>query len=173
MRLLSLFLIFCLGLFTACGGENTAAVEEAAVEAAQAAQQEAHDLMMEGHDRAMGMMGKITAAQKALQEQIDTEGIEASRKDLLTAAYEQLEDAHDGMMTWMGEIKPLDELRASMNNEAIITYLKEETADIAKVESDIMSAIAKANELLGVADHDHGDGADHDHDHGDGHDHKH
>lgn len=172
MRLLSLLLIFCLGLFTACGGEDTAAVEAAAVEAAEAAQQEAYDLMMEGHDRAMPMMGKVTAAQKALMEQIEADGVEDSRKDLLMAANEQLEDANDGMMNWMSEIKSLDDLRATMNNEAIITYLKEETADIAKVESNITAAIAKANELLGVADHDHGEGADHDHGDGD-HDHSH
>ena len=77
------------------------------------------------------------------------------------------------MMNWMSEVKSLDDLRGSMNSEAIITYIKEETEDITKVEADIMAAIAKANELLGVTDHDHGDGEDHDHDHGDGHDHSH
>jgi hypothetical protein len=166
-------MIFSLGLFTACG-EDAAAVEAAAQEAAEAAQQKAYDVMMEGHDRAMPMMGKIAAAQKAIMEQLEGEGVDEAKKELLMAANEQLEDANDGMMNWMSEIKSLDDLRASMNNEAIITYIKEETADIAKVESDITAAITKANELLGITDHDHGDGADHDHDHGDdGHDHSH
>ena len=173
MRLLSLLLIFCLGLFTACGGEDTAAVEAVAQEAAEAAQQKAYDMMMEGHDRAMPMMGKITAAQKAIMEQLESEDVDEAKKEVLTAVNEQLGDAEDTMMEWMSNIKSLDDLRATMNNEAIITYIKEETSVIVKVEAAINDATTKANEVLGVEDHDHGDGADHDHDHGDGHDHSH
>lgn len=136
------------------------------MEAAYSAQQTAYDAMMEGHDRVMPMMGNITAAQKSIQSALEAEGLDAGKADLLEAAFEQLEDANDGMMEWMSGLKSLDDLRANMDNDAIITYITEEAADIAKVEMSMLAAIGSANELVGS--HDHGDGADHDHD---GHDH--
>ncbi len=161
MRYLSLLLIFGLGL-TSCG-EDTAAVEKAATEAAQAAQQTAYDAMMEGHDRVMPLMGNITAAEEALKQQLEAADISEDRKDLLMAAYEQLEDANDGMMDWMKNLKSLDDLRGSMDNEAIITYIKEEAADIAKVETAMNAAIGAANELVGEHSHDGDDHSGHNH----------
>ena len=73
----------------------------------------------------------------------------------------------------MKGLKSLDDLRANMDNDAIITYIKEEAADVAKVETAMTTAIAAANELVGGGhDHDHGDGHGHDHGEG-GHDHNH
>jgi len=160
MRYLSLLLVF--GLFLTSCGEDTAAVEKAAMESARAAQQSAYDAMMEGHDRVMPLMGKITAAQRTIMEQLKgDETMEASRKEVLTAASEQLEDANDGMMEWMQNLKPLDELREKMDNEAIITYIKQEAADIAKVEMSMNAAIGAATEVVGEhAGHSH-DGHDH------------
>ncbi len=164
MRYLSLVLIFGL-FFTSCG-EDTAAVEKAAMEAAQAAQQTAYDAMMEGHDRVMPMMGKVMEAEKAIKGQLEAENLTDDRKDLLEAAFEQLEDANDGMMSWMKNLKPLDELRKTMENDAIITYIKEEAADIAKVETMMNAAIGAANELTGDHGHSHEGGGDHsDHSH--------
>jgi CheY-like chemotaxis protein len=165
MRYLSLLLVCGLYL-TSCGNADSAATEKAAMEAAYSAQQTAYDAMMEGHDRVMPMMGNITAAQKSIQSALEAEGLDAGKADLLEAAFEQLEDANDGMMEWMSGLKSLDDLRANMDNDAIITYITEEAADIAKVEMSMLAASGSANELVGS--HDHGDGADHDHD---GHDH--
>ncbi len=164
MRYLTLLFVFTLA-FTSCG-EDTSVAEKAAMEAAQAAQKEAYASMMEGHDRAMPMMGKITAAQKAIMAQLDAEDLDASKKDLLEAANEQLEDANDGMMDWMNGLKSLDDLRGSMDNDAIITYIKEEAADIAGVETAMNAALGAAADLLG----DHA-GHDHDHDDHSGHNH--
>lgn len=164
MRYLTLLFVFALA-FTSCGDE-TAAAEKAAMEAAYASQETAYQAMMAGHDRAMPMMGKITAAQKAIKAQLEAADLDPSKKDLLKAANEQLEDAHDGMMDWMSGLKSLDDLRGSMDNEAIITYIKQEAADIAKVETATNAALGSAAELLG-------DHAGHDHD-GHGHEgHKH
>ena len=69
MRYLTLLFVFALA-FTSCG-EDTAAAEKAAMEAAYASQQTAYDTMMAGHDRVMPMMGKITAAQKAIKAQLE------------------------------------------------------------------------------------------------------
>lgn len=164
MRYLTLLFVFTLA-FTSCG-EDTAAAEKAAVEAAQASQQTAYEAMMAGHDRVMPMMGKITAAQKAIMAQLEAEDLDPSKKDLLEATNEQLEDANDGMMNWMSGLKSLDDLRGSMDNEAIITYIKQEAADIAKVETATNAALGAATELLG----DHA-GHGHDHDDHSGHSH--
>jgi len=158
MRYLSLLLILGLSL-TSCG-EDTAAAEKAAMDAARAAQQTAYDAMMEGHDRVMPLMGKITAAQRSIKEALNGEELEASKKDVLEAAYEQLEDANDGMMEWMQNLKPLDELREKMDNDAIITYIREEAGDIAKVESSMNAALGAAANL--VENHEHSqEGGDH------------
>ena len=168
-------LLFIAFLFTACGGADSVDVEQAAMDAAQAGQDKAYEGMMDAHDRVMPMMGKITAAQRAIAEEMKGDDLAADRKDLLEAANEQLEDANDGMMNWMKGLKSLDDLRANMDNDAIITYIKEEAADVAKVETAMTTAIAAANELVGGHDHD-GDGHDHGeggHDHDDHSDHDH
>ncbi|MEM9837433.1 MAG: hypothetical protein AAF828_13070 [Bacteroidota bacterium] len=176
MRYLSLLLIF--GLFLTSCGDEAAALEEAAKEKAEAVQQKAYDAMMEGHDRVMPMMGKITAAQKTIKEDLNAEGVAEEEKTMLTAAYEQLEDANDGMMNWMNNMKTLDELRGSMDNAGIMDFIKAETKGIAKVEKSMNDALAAAKELFDSHDHsghdhDH-EGHDHDHDHDhDDDDHKH
>lgn len=165
----NLILFLFLGLFvTACGEDTTAAAEKATMEATEAAQEKAYESLMEAHDRVMPLMGNITAAQKSIDEELKGDGITDSRKYILEAANEQLEDAGDKMMAWMGSMKSLDELRADMDNEAVMTYIREEAADIAKVESSMVAAIAAGKELVGGT-HDHS-GDDHSHD---GHDHKH
>ncbi len=63
------------------------------------------------------------------------------------------------MMNWMGSLKSLDDLRGSMDNEAIITYIKQEAADIAKVETSTNAALGAATELM--SDHAEHDGDDH------------
>jgi hypothetical protein len=163
MRYLSLLLILGLSL-TSCG-EDTAAAEKATMDAARAAQQTAYDAMMEGHDRVMPLMGKITASQRSIKEALASDDLEPSKKDILEAANEQLEDANDGMMKWMEGIKPLDELRESMDNEAIVKYIREEAGNIAKVESTMKAALGAAANLVEDHGHSHeaGDHSGHNH----------
>lgn len=166
MRYLTLLFVFTLA-FTSCGEDaaaiEKAAAEQAAMEAVQVSQQTAYNAMMEGHDRVMPMMGKITAAQKAIMAQLGADDLDPNKKDLLEATNEQLEDANDGMMDWMSGLKSLDDLRGGMDNEAIITYIKQEAADIAKVETSTNAALSAAAELLGDAGHDHDDDSGHSH----------
>jgi len=118
--------------------------------------------MMGAHDRVMPLMGQITAGQRSIMEELKTDGIAEDRMELLTAVNEQLEDAGDGMMEWMSGLKSLDDLRADMDDEAIMTYIKQEASGVAKVEASMTSAIAAAKEVMGT--HIHGEGG-HDHDH--------
>lgn len=164
--ILTLSTLFALLTLPACGGDETAAVEQATLEATRTAQQSAYDAMMEGHDRVMPMMSKLTAAEKAIKTELEKEGLAEGREDLLEAAMEQLEDANDGMMKWMSGLKSLDDLRANMSNDAVMTYIREEAADIAKIEMNMTAAHSNAMELMGSHEgHSHDDGHDHDHDH--------
>lgn len=152
--------LFTLALFTACGDKDVSSdAELQALEAARIAQEAAYEGMTQAHDRIMPKMGQITATQRAIKEQLDADNLNDDRKDLLEAAYEQLEDANDGMMQWMDNMKPLAELREEMDNEAIITYIREESAEISKVETALNTAVANAKELVG----DHSGHGDHDH----------
>lgn len=172
MKYLPLLLLVSL-FVTACGGD-AAAVEQAAKEATEKAQETAYESMMEAHDRVMPMMGKITAAQRSIKEELESEGLADDRKDILEAGYQQLEDAGDKMMDWMSQVKPLDKLREEMDNEGVMAYVKEQASSISHVEEVMNAAIAAGAELVGEThSHDHGEG-DHDHDHGHDHgDHKH
>ena len=129
------------------------------LEAARVSQEAAYEGMVAAHDRIMPMMGQVTAAQRAIKEQLAKDGLADDREDLLDAAYEQLEDAEDGMMSWMQNMKPLETLRETMDNDAIITYIRDESAKISNVETQINTSIATAKELVGDhSGHTHGPG---------------
>ena len=153
--------LLTLTLFTACGDDSVSSdAELQRLEAARTAQNAAYEGMVAAHDRIMPMMGQVTAAQRAVKEKMETKGLADDHKDLLEAAYEQLEDAEDGMMEWMQNMKPLETLRETMDNDAIITYIREESADITDVETQINTSIATARELVGDhSSHDHSSGA--------------
>ena len=147
--LTSLLFLFLL----ACGNGEGDAAEDAGDRAATAAQQTAYDLMMEGHDRVMPMMGQITAAQRTITEQLTTGGHGEDYRELLLAANEQLEDANDAMMNWMNNNRPLTELREDMDNDEVMEFLRERTRSIADVEADIKTSLANAKEILDDTDH--------------------
>ena len=157
--LFSLLFLFLL----ACGNGEGEAAEDAGDRATLAAQETAYKLMMEGHDRVMPMMGQITGTQRTITEQLNTGGHGEDYRELLLAANEQLEDAHDAMMNWMNTNRPMTELSEDMDNEDVMEFLRERTRSIADVEADIKTSLANAKEILGDADHGHGDAGDHDH----------
>ena len=158
-----LTLLFAIALFAACGDNSASSdAQLETMEAERVAQEAAYEGMVAAHDRIMPRMGEITAAQRAIKEQLDMDGLTDDRKDLLEAAYEQLEDANDGMMEWMQDMKPLQELRGSMDNDAITRHIRDESAEIGKVETEMTTAIAMAKELVGDhSGHSHGPGEDH------------
>ena len=159
LSLLCLLLFFVL---PSCGDGAGDAAEQAEAQATDAAQMAAYKSMMDGHDRVMPLMGKITQAQKTITEQLTSGGVDADYRELLLAANEQLEDANDAMMNWMNNIRPLDELREEMDAEKVMSFLKAQTRDIADVETDIKASLANAEQIIGD---DHAHGADGDHSH--------
>ncbi|NJC26705.1 hypothetical protein [Neolewinella antarctica] len=159
--------LLALVLFTACGDKSISSEAELeAMEASRVAQESAYENMVAAHDRIMPKMGEVTAAQRAIKEQLEDENLPEDRVTLLEAAYEQLEDANDGMMEWMQDMKPLAELRESMDNDAITAHIRDESSEIAGVEANISTAVAMAKELVGDhSGHVHGAGEDHGHNH--------
>jgi hypothetical protein len=143
-------------LLLACGNAERDAADAAEEQAMLAAQEAAYSAMMEGHDRVMPLMNEITQAQRSITEQLTAGGHGEEYRELLQASYEQLEDANDGMMNWMNNnYRPLDELRAELKGDEVIEYVREQTREIAEVETAMRSSIATATEVLQARDHDH------------------
>ncbi len=155
--------LFFLLLLTACGNADQDAAETAQEQATVAAQEAAYKAMMDGHDRVMPMMGRITQAQRTITEQLSAGGVSDDYRELLLAANEQLEDANDGMMNWMNRIRPLDELREENEADEVMDYIREQTRSIADVEADITSSLANANEIIQGDNHVHDGTEDHEH----------
>ena len=160
MRFLPLLFLFIL---TTCGNADQDAAETAQEQATVAAQEAAYRAMMDGHDRVMPMMGRITQAQRTITDQLNAGGVSEDYRELLLAANEQLEDADDGMKNWMNRIRPLDELREENEAEEVMDYIKEQTRSIADVEADINASLANANEIIQGDSHVHDGTEDHEH----------
>ena len=158
----SYLFLFMLVFTFACGSGEDAA-EDAGERGTNAAQQTAYQLMMDGHDRVMPMMGQITQTQRDITEQLSSGGLDDDYRDLLLAANEQLEDAHDAMMEWMNTSRPLAELQENMDNDDIMSTIRERTRSIAEVETDIRTSLANAEQILETEDHEHTEGMNHDH----------
>ena len=91
------------------------------------------------HDTAMARMNEIAALQKKLKQEISPE-------DSLEFmdVYGQLQNAREGMMTWMREFDvPSDSSEAGQ-----LRYLKGEYDRISEVDENMLTAIAKAEILL-------------------------
>ncbi|WP_420458555.1 hypothetical protein [Neolewinella sp.] len=155
--------LFFLLLLAACGNADQDAAETAQEQATVAAQEAAYKAMMDGHDRVMPMIGRITQAQRTITEQLSAGGVSDDYRELLLAANEQLEDANDGMMNWMNRVRPLDELREENEADEVMDYIKEQTRSIADVEADINSSLANANEIIQGDSHVHDGTEDHEH----------
>ena len=154
--LIALFLL----LATACGNSDADNAQE---QASMAAQEAAYTSMMEGHDRVMPLMGQITQRQRSITEQLSNGNHDEDFRELLQAAYEQLEDADDAMHGWMNQSRNLDNLRSEMDGDKIMDYLRDRTRSIAEVEADMKASIANADQILNDhATQDH-TGEDHSH----------
>ena len=60
----------------------------------------------------------------------------------------QLEQADDGMMSWMNNFKEPAKLRSAKTHEEIMVYLENEKKTIAQVRTDMLESIVAAKALL-------------------------
>ena len=100
------------------------------------------------HDEVMPEMGKLQALQKDFLEQAEQLGQEDSLSNKVDITQlrnlaAELEDAYDGMFVWM---RQFDTEYDDMTDEEIAAYLQGQKEMVEKVNTDIKSALAKAEE---------------------------
>lgn len=115
-----------------------------------ARQQDAYASMMEAHDRVMPRMGEMHELEDQLLVFAEDATLNDTLKSQVLAAIENLREADEEMMTWMQAIKPLEQLQAEMDQQAIMSYLAEEDKKIRIVENAMESSISLAQRQLGL-----------------------
>lgn len=115
-----------------------------------ARQQDAYAGMMEAHDRVMPRMGEMHELEDQLLVFAEDATLNDTLRSQVLAAIENLREADEEMMTWMQAIKPLEQLQAEMDQQAIMSYLAEEDKKIRIVENAMESSISIAQRQLGL-----------------------
>lgn len=109
-------------------------------------QQELIREVMVIHDEVMPKMDDIYKTQKQLREQKKTVTDAAIQKEIDDHIL-ALEQAGEGMMEWMANLK-LPSEKDTRTHEEIMTYLEKEKIEIQHVSDDMKGTIAGGRELL-------------------------
>jgi len=140
-------ILFCIGCNDAVNTNNTSKHDEPKTHADSLMKD-----VMGGHDIAMGKMSKLSAAQKHVQQAIDSidklpgksKKAAADYKMQLDILSEKLKYAEYGMNKWMDEFN-YDSATSGSNRES---YLESENQKVSKVKEDMLSALQKADSLF-------------------------
>ena len=109
-----------------------------------------YDQVMAVHDEVMPKMGELMSLKKSLTTRADslkalgTEEVNALVEQLVGTAT-QLENSHQGMMSWMREFNNNFD---GMAQEEVLKYLEEQKTKIAEVGKMTEESIQQAKELL-------------------------
>ncbi|GAO42409.1 hypothetical protein [Flavihumibacter petaseus] len=106
--------------------------------------------VMDGHDVAMGKMGKVKGYEDRVAKALDSlDKVKGTGNDAVKAQYKELQQdlkqAASGMDTWMEEFNP-DSSKDS--KDARLKYLQSEVDKVTKVKQDILSSLEKADLLF-------------------------
>lgn len=141
---ISILVVSVITLLTSCGGggntQDTASTEEA--------QQQLWDEMMVIHDEIMPAMGDIFKYSKTLKTYLDSTEVADELKAEIETAIENLNQADDGMMDWMAELKTPKELADSLDQKAIMEYLKSETEKIKVVKQQMEESLEQGEKMV-------------------------
>lgn len=106
----------------------------------------AYKSVMAVHDEVMPEMGTIHRLRKKLKKKVAA-GIESeTEKDLVISMIKNLDDADEGMMSWMAEFK----MPKEGSETEKLNFLASEQTKIDKVNKDMRDAIKGAQNLLGI-----------------------
>lgn len=119
-----LVFLFSILLFTACKEKVDLEAEVIAI-----------------HDEVMPKMGDMHVARKQLRSELEKTADETVKAKILKMIVD-LEDADEGMMSWMNEWKVPE------NEAEKIDYLHKEKEKITKVKIDMLSSLKKAHDFL-------------------------
>lgn len=140
MKIFQVITIAILGLFII--GCNQSAKQ-------QAEEQLLWDQVMAVHDEVMPKMSEINQISRDLRTKLEaTDSTLVDQREQMMVGIRALEQADEGMMTWMAAIEPLDELREDKTHEQIMAYLQEEQQKVAKVKEDMLTSIEEGKKLL-------------------------
>lgn len=131
--------ILAIALLSACQSGNQ---DEAMEEKTKAE-------IMAVHDEVMPRMSEMQRLKKKLQTLAASEMVADSAA--VQAIFETtrfLEDADEGMMSWMSEFKQPASMRNTKSHEEIMAYLEDQKGEIEKVKKDMEGSIEKATLLL-------------------------
>lgn len=137
-------LLFAVPFFTGCNSSGSAEKAPNPEEV----EQKLWDEMMVIHDEVMPAMGDIFKYSKTLKTHLENTEVEPAVATEIEATIETLNQADDGMMDWMAELKQLSELRKNMEHEAIVEYLKTETDKIKSVKKQMEESLEEGEKMV-------------------------
>ena len=152
MRNLMLLTLWAFSLsITACAGGSNAAENGETKEEGQPTpaqmEEEAWEEMMTIHDEVMPKMTAMNRVGRELKAIAETT-TKKNQLEQINTAVDNLEQASEGMMAWMGDLQKLDQLRADKPHEAIMEYLNKEKQVISNVKAEMLRALEEGKKLL-------------------------
>ena len=144
---ITFLIIFCIACNDIVNNSNTAKHDEPKTHADSLMKD-----VMNGHDIAMGKMSKLSAAQKRVQQAIDSINKLPEKLKKATADYktqldnlsEKLKYAEYGMNKWMEEFN----YDSATNGSNRTGYLESENQKVSEVKEAMLSALQKADSLF-------------------------
>ena len=101
------------------------------------------------HDAVMPEMGMINRLSRQLKPLLEKEDLPEDEREILLEVLNQLRQADEGMMTWMAAFENnLDNLRDTMNHEAVMAYLRDAEAKIVEVDARMRGSIEEGKKMV-------------------------
>ena len=150
MQNYGVLLCLFIGFFFACqgGGSKAASAGNFSDEQKQA-QQALWDDLMAVHDGIMPKISQIHKLSRQLRNHAETaENLSPEVMEKILATVETLDQADEGMFSWMNNLRQLKPLQDTEKHEDILTYLKKEQATIAEVKRNMLNSIEKGTLLV-------------------------
>ncbi len=100
------------------------------------------------HDDAMPKMGELNRLKRQLKKVRPNYASDSVIDRQILDVVLMLENADEGMMTWMAAFKEPAKLRKAKSHEEIMAYLNSEKEKISQVRTDMFDSIETAKALL-------------------------
>lgn len=105
--------------------------------------------VMAVHDAVMPEMGTINRIARQLKPLLEKEDLPEDEREILLEVLNQLRVADEGMMSWMAAFENnLDNLRDTMNHEAVMVYLRDAEAKIVEVDARMRGSIEEGKKMV-------------------------
>jgi hypothetical protein len=141
------FTLFLALTLSACG--NQGGNQQAAQSEATPADEQLWDELMAVHDDVMPKIGDMRRISKQLEDMQESgENLSAEMQERINLALQKLSDAEETMMDWMRNLKQLEPLRDSMDEQGVMDYLNAEKEKINQVRDAMLGSLEEGLALL-------------------------